>query len=260
MKKLCFPLFYSLSTNQQEESIQQHIHFLNQEISPHVSRYGSYAVVLGGKSPLSMVGGYRLNVSKRENLVEKYQYTIPFPRRHTIAYAWGTGKNLQQLTDQYQMERYKFYLSFDLSNKKKLGSAYIFIDKLLSYCSRNKISLMTKTFKHTYDSINLYTWQPLELEKVLQILYPEYVDIFLDTYHFFQKPIASISPYHVGMVQEPISEFKQSSHSGRMEILGRSLDYTINNGQEINSFTFKNACNAAGVLPFQPWFLDRKKR
>lgn len=159
-----------------------------------------------------------------------------------------TWANYLQLQKEKPKERYKVYLSLDLSDNLKKKKAEEFWLELIKKAKEQKLSLDMKTFDHNYDSCNLYTWHIKELTEILKELYAKYQKywIFLDVYHFLQKPITWINPNHIWIVQEPIRD-SYKSHSGRMGDLGKHLEEWK---------PYEDACKLASVKPDAPREID----
>jgi hypothetical protein len=88
------------------------------------------------------------------------------------------------------------------------------------------------------------------MTETLQELYPKYAGIWLPVHHFFQGPIPTINPNHIGYVQEPLGGHN-GSHSDRMRILGKSLDTHV----PVSLQTYRQACAEAGVKATAPWLI-----
>ena len=122
------------------------------------------------------------------------------------------------------------------------------------------ISLTTKTFDHAYDSLNLYTWHPSELEGIIKSLYPKYLEkgMYNKTPHFLQGKIEGINPDHIGFVQEPEVQSgigMGMSHSARMGRLGEYLDAVARGGMPIDKSSWLKAAQYAGINPEKPYLI-----
>lgn len=213
------------------------------------SKYGNAERILSGASVLhkpTYEHGVAFNLWAHRNKITKQK---EFP---SMADWYDTGCNLNELKENYPFERWKFYLSLDQSTEalKKLGDQ--FMVELIERCQKQKISIGKKTFDHTYDSANLYTWHPLEIIEILNNLYPKYRPIFIKAPRFFQRRISENIPLeHIGLVQEPPDgDGNGNSHSARMGRLGALLDQGI---------PLETACKIVGVNPTAPWELDKDK-
>lgn len=165
---------------------------------------------------------------------------------HGFLLTWADYKKHLKETPK---KRYKIYISLDLSTETKKEKAEKFWLELIQKTKEKKLSLTTKTFLHNYDSCNLYTWHIKELTEILKELYVKYQKdwIFLDVYHFLQKPITWINPNHIWIVQEPIWWHKWWSHSYRMWLLGKYLDQWK---------TYEEACALIWIQPDAPRKID----
>ena len=117
----------------------------------------------------------------------------------------------------------------DMTNPKNDVKVISFFKELVERCKKQKVSLTAKTWDHDYDKPDIYTWQPITMQKILQELYsdPRFSEIWFNTPHYFQNPIQGVSADHIGMVQEPICGLKGDSHSARMFALGEKIDRRI---------------------------------
>jgi hypothetical protein len=155
------------------------------------------------------------------------------------------GPDYAALKREHPADRYKFYHSIqDFEG----GQAYL--TELIKRASEQRLSMTMKTFDHSYDSANVYTYHPNEMAALISEVYPSYKDAFLDTEHFLQGKVKDIEPNHVGWVQEP-SFNDVGSHSARMGRLGESLDQ-----YGLNEDAYRLGCDAAGVVAASPWLLN----
>jgi hypothetical protein len=234
-----------------EKKVEEHIAYLNEVVAPLAKEHGGFMLVLGGQSPLSMEGAEQLAITKfREP--ENVYVVDPDIRAKQIAKAWNTGSDLNTLIREFPNDRYKFYFSLDLSSPDKTEKAQEMFGKILEQCKEQKISLLSKTEDHTYDSLDLFTWDQQKLAGVIREVYSQYPDIWKSTHHFFQAPVDEVNPMHVGWVQEPIGG-KNGSHSSRMGLLGVTLDM-LEVGA-VNAVDYKRACKNASVRPDAPWLI-----
>ncbi len=228
----------------------ENVTYLNDVVAPLAEKYGGFGIVLSGESPLNMEPSYALDLSPFSK-EPKYGPVTSGGITSTIATAWDTGVDINKLAEASPADKWKFYLSLNLSTPEQMQHAQGVFGKLLALCREGNISLLTKSLDHNYDSCNLYTWSPVKMADILKTLYPQYPDIWLPVYHFFQAPISSIDPMHIGYVQEPSGGHKGTSHSGRMAILGDALDSQGN--ALVTSEGFEEACSRAGVMSSAPW-------
>ena len=172
------------------------------------------------------------------------------PYKIGMSKAWETGVNIGSLVEARPNDRFKFYFSLDTATPAKKDRAVQFLQLIHERSSVLGISMLTKNQEHTYDNCNLYTWSPIEMAHIIQDLYPVFPDIWNSTEHPLQGIISGIDSTHVGFVQEPIGGHNRESHTGRMGILGASLDAGV---------SFEDACASAAVLPEAPWICDFRK-
>lgn len=183
------------------KEIDANIDLLKTEVTPLVAQYGSFATVLSGMSPSGLDNAYYINPYSFKN-DPRYKYVLQNNR--SIAIPWNTGSDLQTLNDTRPNDRWKFYLSLQLPGEQGKAKGLAFFEDLLMLATKNQISLMTKTEDHNYDSCDIFTWDPKEMQKVLQELYLTHPDIWQSVPHFFQGQVPGIDPNHIGFVQEPI--------------------------------------------------------
>jgi hypothetical protein len=230
----------------------EQVSYLNEVVMPLAKDNGGFAMVLGGNSHLSLDNTYALNLSfLRKDPRYSFQPQSLELARSGFAKAWDTGADLNKLVRELPQERWKFYLSFDLPTPQQEQQAQSMFKELLDSCTEQKISLLTKSEDHNYDSCDLYTWDRDKMAEVLKKLYPKYQNIWQSVYHFFQASIPSVDSKHIGFVQEPIGGHNGQSHSGRMMLLGEALD--SNNKIPISVEDFRKACSQAGVMSGAPW-------
>lgn len=237
-----------------EEEVSARISYLNETVAPLAQEYGGFGIVLGGSSPLSIEKeSIGLNTSKFAKDPENNYKLDPDLRGKTFAKAWNTGADLNTLMREAPNDRYKFYLSLDLSSPQNMERAQEMFGKLLELAKADKISFFSKIEDHTYDNPDLYTWDREKLEAVIKNLYNQYPDIWKTTHHFFQAPIDGVDPMHVGWVQEPIGGKNGTSHSSRMGLLGKTID--VSGKSVVDSEAYKQACKDASVRPDAPWLI-----
>jgi|GEM_PF-6507141 len=210
----------------------------------------SFISAFGGS--LSMRGSYHLKpLALKDNPYQTATHGR-IPSKNGFSRAWETGANVGDLVENRPFDRYKFYLSLDLSTPQKQAQAQEFIKEVHALAREQKLSMLTKTEDHNYDSCNIYTWSPDEFSGILQQVYKKYPDIWLSVEHPLQGAIDAVDPKHIGYVQEPIVGLK-GSHSARMVALGRFID--ANDGR-LSSDVWQQACKEAGVRPDAPWLID----
>lgn len=212
-----------------------------------VEKYNGFGPVLSGQIPELQDGSYHLRpVARMHN---KYRSDLHgnIPPRNGFSNAWETGANIGELIKTRPHERFKFYLSLDLSSEQKTARANEFLSALHAKAASEELSMLTKSEDHTYDSCNIYTWDPVEMAQGISELYKEFPDIWLDTEHPLQGSLRGVDEKHIGFVQEPIGGFGAGSHSARMGQLGKSLDQGI---------PYQEACVQAGVLAEAPWLIS----
>lgn len=232
----------------------ENVAYLNNTVLPLAEKYGGFGNVLGGDSPLSMETNYALDLGpflKDQKYV--YHNQSMRLRSHSFARAWNTGADLNGLVEDSPNDRYKFYLSLNLETPYQMQKAQAMFREILELCREQKVSLLTKSGDHNYDSCNLYTWDRQKMADILEKIYPKYPEIWLNVHHFFQGKAGSINPMHIGFVQEPVGGVNGRSHSGRMEILGNTLD--SQSPQRVTVETYKAACLQSKVKPHAPWLV-----
>src|SRR3989344_3926777 len=236
------------------KDIEVNVAYLNNIILPLAERYGGFEKVLGGNSPLSMKPNYALDLAP---FLKDQEYVYPNQsvrlRTHSFARAWNTGADLNSLVEGKPNDRYKFYLSLNLETPEQMQKARAMFGEILELCLEQKISLLTKSEDHNYDSCNLYTWDQQKMGDILEKIYPKYPEIWLNTHHFLQGKVGSINPMHVGFVQEPVGGVNGHSHSGRMQILGKTLDFQ--SPKTVKAEAYKKACLQSKVKPNAPWLI-----
>ena len=238
------------------EEIEKRLDFLRNIVTPLIDNNQGigYMALLGGDTSLSCKTEERVNLS--EIRTKKYSYPEILNIRNGFSKPWNTGVDINYLIEKFPNDRWKFYLSLDTTTPEKESKAVSFLDEFAKKCKEQKISLLTKTEDHDYDNPDIYTWQPITMGKILSDLYnnPHFSSIWLDTVHFFQKPIDGISEKHIGLVQEPIGGLKGKSHSGRMMDLGDNLDRLLPKyGNKVGYHLFVQAAMNVGVTASEPW-------
>jgi hypothetical protein len=212
------------------------------------NKYMSFGLVLGGN--ISELSGGTDIVNFPKARAGRHYDTEKHGRisyRKGMAQAWETGANIDQLITEVPNDRYKFYLSLDTADPAKSDQIVKFLQAVHDRAREKGAAMLTKTEDHTYDSVDLYTWSPVEMADILGELYNEYPTIWNSTEHPLQGEISGIDPSHIGFVQEPIGGTSGDSHSTRMAKLGTALD---------NGVSFEEACKGASVLPEAPWLID----
>lgn len=157
-----------------------------------------------------------------------------------------SGVDYKGLATSWPTQRYKFYHSF---GDQEASERYL--TEVIRQANEQGLSMAMKSFDHSYDGINLYTWHFQELQNIIAGVYESSPDAFMDTEHFLQGQIPGIKPQHIGWVQEPIAGLGHSSHSIRMGSIGSMLD-----ASGLSSASYIEGCEAAGVLPDMPWLLS----
>jgi hypothetical protein len=225
--------------------------------SNDAAKFGSWRFVLGGSSPVHMVpesksvsfNDYQF-ARKEDNLffgITSMQLKLWLGRK------WNTGCDLNNLADTIPDDRWKYYLSLNLKNEESREGANNFFETILQKCRKEKLSLMTKTQDHNYDSLLIYTFHPEEMDNVIQEAYKTSSgNVWEPVRRVFQKPISGVNPLHIARVQEPFGGHN-GSHSSRMGIIGGYLDEAIPGQWTVNSDDLVRACKIAGVKPESPW-------
>jgi|GEM_PF-849933 len=244
--------------------IIRHLDYLG-SLTYLLERFDSYEKVLSGSTRYSEECVFKLD----DGFLLKEGFSL-FPRKSirlmlgSHATTWDTGCNVNALVENAAQEsqRYKFYLSLDLSTSERLNSARSFMREIMSECRSQQLSVQTKSADHVYDSCNIYTWHPRALASILQKRCAMYPSIWKDTEHFFQGALRGVNESHVGFAHEPLgtSPLRQStgidgSHSERMGKLGFHLDQEIAKGRSVDEALFREAAARAAVRPDRPWLL-----
>lgn len=211
-------------------------------------KYRSFRQVLGGNVAELMGGSGRVDfVKARAGRGYDSEKHGRISYRKGIAKAWETGVNIDQLITEAPNDRYKFYLSLDTADPAKSDQIVDFLHAVHDRATERGAAMLTKSEDHTYDSVDLYTWSPVEMADILSELYHEYPAIWSSTEHPLQGEVSGIDPSHIGFVQEPIGGLGGHAHSSRMGMLGAALD---------EGASFEEACKAVSVLPEAPWLID----
>jgi hypothetical protein len=71
-------------------------------------------------------------------------------------------------------ERYKFYLSLDLSTEEKKTKAHEMYQEIITLSKDKKLSLQIKCQDHVYDSGNIYTFDFVAMQEIITALYQKY--------------------------------------------------------------------------------------
>lgn len=211
-----------------------------------------FARVFGGA--LNMNGGYYLNPLARAEHPYKTSDHGHVPIQNGFSKAYETGVNVGELVRNQPFDRFKFYLSLDLSTPEKEASAQAFMKEVYAAASEQKLSMLTKSEDHNYDSCNIYTWNPAEFTTILETLHDNYPDIWLPVEHPLQGRVGAVNQQHIGLVQEPILGIGKGSHSSRMAQVGRYID--LHNGNLTLTDVWAQACREAGVREDAPWLVD----
>jgi hypothetical protein len=241
--------------------ISKHVGSINEQYSL-LRRYKGldYAMLIGGETLLSM--RMKRDVDIITPSEKEHRYPVRILGSNGLSRPFNTGVDLNYLIENHPNDRWKFYLSMDMTNPKNDVKVISFFKELVERCKKQKVSLTAKTWDHDYDKPDIYTWQPITMQKILQELYsdPRFSEIWFNTPHYFQNPIQGVSADHIGMVQEPICGLKGDSHSARMFALGEKIDRRISevgHGGRIGFLTFYDAARQSGVEPTQPWRILR---
>lgn len=210
-----------------------------------VARRGGYRPVLSGQIP-ELSGAFHLRPAARRKNPYRSDIHGQIPAANGFSNAWETGADIGKLVEKNPQDRFKFYLSLDLSTPEKTARANVFFERVHAAAAERQLSMLTKSEDHTFDSCNIYTWSPVEMAEIISEQYTDFQDIWLDTEHPLQGRLQTVDPKHIGYVQEPIGGSGAGSHSARMGVLGDYLD---------GGSTYEQACAGAGVLPEAPWLI-----
>lgn len=239
---------------EKESSIEQRLLELN-SWSNNAASYKSWAFVLGGDSPIHMGVGNHLTFEDgpiRDQDGALYGRTTSMQLKLWLGTKWQTGVDLDKLADTAPDERWKYYLSLDLTDPSKQAISQDFFRKLLEKCTERGVALMTKTQDHLYDSLLLYTWHTEGMDSILSELSPQYNEMWKSVRRVFQKPINGVNPMHIGRVQEPFGG-RNGSHSGRMHSMGKYFDTNLPSKWTIDRDNYVRACKFAEVKADTPW-------
>ena len=225
-------------TTIREQGIKERLAYL-ESIQKLAEKLG-WGRLLSGENPEVSSGGVRLDEKAiiRSAGAELDKSVISFA-------AVKTGVDYKDLRSKYPTKRFKFYHSF---KDKQLGEDYM--TEVVRQAIKQGLSLELKSFDHDYDGMNVYTHHHQQMEAIIREIYPRYEVAFYDAEHFLQGGIDGVNPRHIGWAQEPIAAAGQRSHSGRMGIIGESIDV---NG--LNPEAYLGGCKGAGVRPDRPWLL-----
>lgn len=236
-------------------ALKRNVEYLN-SLSELVEQAGSYQALLSGESVISQLPNGQRNISAKQvfanlglNDESRHGKMSPGPVLKGVDY--------DHLKNNYPKERFKFYSSFDLRTDEQKGLGEEWLKDVAERAYEAGLSLQTKAFEHTYDSLNLYTWHPERIAAIIQELHPYYEPkgLYYETPHFFQGEIDGVNPNHVGFVQEPIHGWGQGSHSQRMGVLGAEFDKYVQHDQDIDEQAFVSAAKAAQVNPARPYVI-----
>ncbi len=220
---------------------------------------GSYRALLSGESKFSDLPAGQMHIPDKRVLHDRGLLD-----RSVLTFGAALrGPDYSRLQRESPGERYKFYSSLDLTTPAQVEIGTRWFGEVAERALQQGLSLTTKAFDHSYDSLNLYTWDPNPLADILSGLYPKYRDLGLysATPHFLQGEIEGVDPDHIGYVQEPVSGYSGvgggGSHSVRMGILGASVDSHLAAGQQLSPDMLVEAADAAGVNPARPYLLAK---
>ena len=239
------------------DSIEKQVEYLLEKVVPIIGLSGgeiSYGDLLGGSTEFSNQTRKRIDISRIR--IGDYIYPEIIDIKNGFSKPWNTGIDINHLINNFPNDRWKFYLSLGITTPEKEDRAISFFSEFAKRCKEQKISLLTKTEDHDYDNPDVYTWQPITMGRILGELYHDsrYSGIWLDTFHFFQRPIDRVSEKHIGLVQEPIGGLNGKSHSGRMADLGRNIDRLLPKyGDKLGYHLYMQAANNVGIVPGEPW-------
>jgi len=172
----------------------------------------------------------------------------------TIHQSYYTERDLKWLKENFPKERSKFYLSLEIDTEEKQEMAQEFVKDLLDLCRKEELSITSKSFDHTYDSFNIYTWDEPEMASVLRGLHSEYAELFNDTPHFLQGGVSGVPEDHIGVVDESP---RGDSHSSRIGKIGAYLDKHAAAENKITREVWVQACAEIGVKPHATNRMDR---
>ncbi len=224
------------------------------------AKYGSWASVLGGNTPIHMTGNSTsLPLWKFTSEQNLSQTITAMPLKLWTGLKWETGADLNKLAIDKPNDRWKYYFSLNLQDPHNTELAENFFSKILKIARINKLSLMTKTEDHLYDSLLIYTWDVGQMDTILSELYGRYPSMWTDVRRVFQKPIVGINPLHIARVQEPMGGVDGNSHTTRMYTLGKYIDTRLSDSTRkwsIDTQTFLEACLTASVKPEAPWMVQ----
>ncbi len=153
-------------------------------------------------------------------------------------------------------ERRKFYLSLDGEATADVQEFQKdFLVTLARTALERGIYLSWKIEDHSYDSPDIYTDSPRELEQIIAELYVHYPEsMWRAVPRIFQHPCTGVPPEYVGIVQEPEKGFNDS-HSTRMNKLGKLIEGF---GSHVTLEQYSEACRKVGVRPEAPWRLTNE--
>ncbi len=222
-----------------------------------VKKHGEFKNVLSGE-----VAEMMLRYSLKPKIRGAHRYDTSkhgmIPKENGLSFPIETGANVAKLIEENPDGRFKFYLSLNLETPEQQAQAQEFIAKVWEQAAEQGIAMLTKTESHSYDSCDIYTWNPEEMAAIIAGLHDQYPDIWLESEHPLQGQIAGVEPMHVGFVQEPIMGLDGDAHSARMAHVGEFLDEALASGAELTPGLFAAACKAIGVKPEAPWLIDRR--
>jgi hypothetical protein len=181
-----------------ERAIRNNVEYL-QEFHGLAERAGSYKALLSGESEVSKPPEGQGIVSDKKILSR-----LGLLDRSYLTFGGAlAGPDYNRLKSENPLGRYKFYSSFDLTSSRKVDLSARWFTDVVERAHDQAISLTTKSFDHAYDSLNLYTWHPAEVAKIMQELYSHYeaAGLYNSTPHFFQGSLDGVDPNHIGFVQ-----------------------------------------------------------
>lgn len=153
-------------------------------------------------------------------------------------------------------ERCKFYLSLDgeaTADVQEFQKDFLVV--LARTALERGIYFSWKIEDHSYDSPDIYTNLPRELEQIIAELYVHYPEnMWRAVPRIFQHPCNGVPPEYVGIVQEPEKGYN-GSHSTRMNKLAKLIESF---GSNVTLEQYSEACRSIGVRPEAPWRLTNE--
>ena len=195
-----------------EQGIKERFTYLR-SIQNLAGKWG-WSRLLSGENPDVSSGGVRLH---EKRCIEKAGAEID---KSVVGFGVvKTDADYKGLAAKHPTKHYKFYHSF---RDEQLGETYV--AEVIKKAVEQGLSVSLKSFDHDFDGMNIYTYHFQQMEAIIREVYPRYKEAFYDAEHFLQGGIEDINPKHIGWVQEPIAAAGGRSHSGRMSIVGATLD------------------------------------